>query len=158
MNINDFVHYYIGQRCLNTWFPEEHPNYNPGWVLTGFDRDAHRPFKLETEEDFTWTASIKLVLRRLEDMTEDEATHLFQFKPEHEILKCEKQSAYISFQYRWPDSKYNSGYGYSERALGFYQLWKPTDIHYLLKRGFDLFNLIDQNLAEDIKNIQPPQM
>lgn len=174
MNIKDFAHYYIGQRCLNTWFSEDHPNYNPGWVLTGFDRDAHRPFKLETEDDFTWTDSIKPVLRRLEDMTEDEALHLAQIYSGADKIKrttgtvsnffyffCEFRSGYKGTSETlimhngeaWYQHYFENMPGRRTGRRNTVRLFDGT--HYLLKQGFDLFNLIDQNLAVDIKTFQP---
>jgi hypothetical protein len=182
MNIKDFAHYYIGQRCLNTWFSEEHPNYNPGWVLTGFDRDAHRPFKLETEEDFTWTDSIKPVLRRLEDMTEDDMIGLLQSMVPADMEDKPTEDDYsLEMFYNddglMVDSDIIIGANYTcicfngqiaIRECGSViifdeeEMQRPCNIpqafHYLLKQGFDLFGLIAKGLAVDIKNIQPPQM
>jgi|SRR5690242_12273331 len=70
--IHDYIGYYIGCRCLNTWFPEGHEEYDKQWILTGYKRSANKCFHLENEKEFTWTDSIKPILRRLEDITDDE--------------------------------------------------------------------------------------
>lgn len=146
MNVKDFLPYYIGCQCITKSYD-------------GIKKERTISFQLFGEMALTGKfgyhiESVKPILRRLDDMKEEEAKHLLRFKPEHEILKCEKTDKYISFQYRWLDSIYDSGYGYSERALGFHQLWKPQDFHYLLKQCFDLFGLIDAGVALDAKEVK----
>lgn len=117
MNLKDYAHYYIGQPCLNTWFPSDHDAYDAGWNLTGFHASRVKPFGLENETDKTWTDSIVLKLRRLESMTEEERVEIFGtdthwYKPFDATDACDSQ--------QW---------------------------HKLLTRGFDLFGLIEGGCA-----------
>jgi hypothetical protein len=74
--LQDYAQYYIGCRCFNTWFPESDENYNNNWKLVGFRSDSEKPYGLENDEDYTWSDSIKLILRKLEDITEEEKKNL----------------------------------------------------------------------------------
>lgn len=67
MNLKDYAPYYLGCRCLNTWFPEGHEMYDRGWQLKAIDTYSDNPYGLNCYAEFTWTDSIKLILRKLED-------------------------------------------------------------------------------------------
>lgn len=148
--LQDYIPYYIGCRCLNTWFPEGHDQYDNNWILMGFHSGYPKPYCLENDEDTTWTDSIKPILRRLESISEDEAKFLLHFNDNHEIINSERILNYYTFSYRWKDEQFESGYGYSERALWFKQKnWHTDHFNYLLKQHFDLFGLIDSGLVID---------
>lgn len=129
MKLQDYAPYYIGCRCINTWFPEGHKEYNKGWVLSGYCQlydNGGKPFFLESENEVTWTDSIKLILRKLEDITNEECEMYNQiFYTMHSINKVQDQMK-------------------TGAAL--------TD--YLLKTGFDLFGLIEAGLAIDSKTLK----
>lgn len=129
-DIKDYAHYYIGQPCLNTWFPADHDAYNAGWVLVGFNETSIKPFGLENETDSTWTDSIKPILRRLEDMTEEERQVV------HNMGKL-----------------YMNHKDHTLPSYSLSKMWAANQTHYLLKQGFDLFGLIDAGLAVDAKTL-----
>jgi hypothetical protein len=172
IQLKDIIQYYIGQKCFNTWFPEGHEQYDNGWVLTGVVASYPKPFALENEEDCTWTDSIKLILRRLEDMTEEEAMELakiysgadkikrttgtvnnfFYFfcdfrsgdKGTSEILIMHNGEAWYQHYFEdWP-----------RRRTGRRNIVRQFDAtHYLLKQGFDLWGLIERGEAVDQKTL-----
>lgn len=79
MDFKDYAGYYIGCRCFNTWFPEDHEEYDRDWILRGVCNNVtsyYKSFLLENDDDFTWTDSIKPILRKLEDITDDEIKEL----------------------------------------------------------------------------------
>lgn len=119
--LKDYIQFYIGCRCLNTWFSEGHSEYNPGWILSGYDSFANRPFHLVTEVDETWTDSIKPILRDILDMTDEE-------KPVYHSLCREATDGVHAIVVRYDT---------------------PESFHYLLKQGFDLFGLLDAGLGVD---------
>jgi len=76
MKLQDYIHYYIGVECLNTWFTPDHECYKEGWKLEGYRTTSQKCYFLENETDNTWTDSIKPILRRLISLTEDERADL----------------------------------------------------------------------------------
>lgn len=174
MNIKDYAHYYIGQPCFNTWFPADHEAYNAGWKLTGIQSTSVRPFGLENETDKTWTESIMLVLRRLEDMMEEEAITIARlcffdrdkgypdsdFKARKVGIGSEKPSTYeVRIDNDWYDEVIKIGFitGNIWRCNGSIEhLHNQSQVfHYRIKQGFDLFGLIPAGLAIDIKTLTP---
>lgn len=130
INIQDYIHYYIGCRCFNTWYPEDHPEYDRGWYLRTFRTaiDTVNPYGLATEslEYLTGTDSIKLILRKLEDITQEECDAYNKINiTMHSINKVQDQM------------KTNA-----------------ATTNYLLKQGFDLFDLIHNGLAIDSKTLK----
>lgn len=123
--LSDYIHYYIGCRCLNTWFAIEHKLCDSDWRLRAYDSAAVKPYMLENNHNVTWTDSIKPILRRLEDMTEEE------------------------------DKIYHSLCGIANFNADSVNITHdtPESFHYLLKQGFDLFSLIQNNLAVDGKEL-----
>jgi hypothetical protein len=142
MNLQDYAQYYIGARCLNTWFPAGHGLHNAEWILQGFHATSVKPYKLENKVDMVFTDSIKLVLRRLEDMTEGEAIDFLK----HAITGGE-YIAHNEYAVIWQSN--------GSRSDIYYLFCPPSGFHYLLQQGFDLFGLIEAGLAVDAKTLNP---
>lgn len=117
--VQNYIHFYIGQPCVNSWFEKTHSMYDPGWRLIGIDANAARPYKLESEDDFTWSQEVMPLLRPLSDMTEEERKGIEQFVIYHR------------------DDEENFAY-----SMGRMTAW-------LLSHGFDLFGLIAAGVALD---------
>src|SRR5882672_10792825 len=94
----DYIHYYIGCRCLNTWFPESHPEYNNNWTLVGVCIKHGKPYKLENDDSDTGTNSIKPILRKINSMSWDEWSEV------REILSADVVNA--AGQVRYKDKPY----------------------------------------------------
>jgi hypothetical protein len=180
MKLQDYINYYIGCKCFNSWFPEDHPTYNASWVLRGIRSTYEKRYFLDNTEDETWTDSIKPILHRLEDMTEDEMIGLLQSmlpadmedKPTPDDYSLEM---FYNDDGLMVDGDISVGANYScrcyegqigvkkcgsiilfdeERDVTRDQLTNtPMAFHYLLSRHFDLFNLIDAGLAVDEKTV-----
>lgn len=124
MELKDVIHYYIGCRCFNTWFPEGHEEYDRNWKLEGYRADSIKPYCLGTFSHDTWTDSIKPILRRVNDITEEENDELQPLVGVSEVNGCIiKHDTAATFNWG-------------------------------IKKGFDLFGLIDAGLAVDAKLIK----
>lgn len=155
MKLQDFAHYYIGCRCLNTWFPVGHEMYDRNWQLKAIDTYSDNPYGLNCYAEFTWTDSIKLILRKLEDITEDEIKEFIGWeelnkKYDHVSFENNKKVGII-VNYSIPDRE-GSGHPMSH-FIKFYQL-DGSQFNFLIKKGFDLFNLIISELAIDAKTLK----
>lgn len=126
MKLIDIVPYYLGCKCVNNWFPENHELYNNNWQLASIDINSPKPYRLDTGEDYTWTDSIKLILRKIEDMNNEE-------KNEYHSLVGETTDGVHVVVIRHD---------------------VPASFHWLLKNGFDLFDLIENGLAIDSKTLK----
>jgi hypothetical protein len=64
--IEGYLHYYLGCECVNSFFPPDHKEYSNRWKLMSIDLgNPTQPYRLENEENFTYTGEIKLILRPL---------------------------------------------------------------------------------------------
>lgn len=138
MELKDYAKYYIGCRCVNTWFQAGHKEFNKGWVLSGYCQlyaDGGKPFLLESENEVTWTDSIKLILRKLEDMNKDDAQFILDK---------------YSFQdVEMPMNETKFAINIAKRISSNIQV-----VSFLLKEGYDLFGLIENGLAIDSKTLK----
>jgi len=137
--LKDYIGYYIGCRCLNTWFPEGHEEYDKQWILTGYNRSSVKCFHLDNEEEFTRTDSIKLILRLLGGISESECWELHKIDP---IFVPGTSSEYIKDRL----------YLYREKCITFRHI-SPLLFHFLIQKGFDLFGLIESGLAIDTSTL-----
>ena len=146
----DYAGYYIGCGCVNTWFPDDHGAYNPGWKLIGVRADYPKPYCLDSGTSITWTDSIKLILRQLECITDEEKTHIgklagwyegkkiinnHHFEIAHDVLKEMAYDCLITADNNVDDRLGPKAYF--------------SFIHYLLKQQFDIFGLIELGFAID---------
>lgn len=141
MKLQDYAQYYIGCRCLDTWFPEGHEHYNNNWILTGYVQDMEKSYCLENKLNNTWTDLIKLILRKINDITEDEFVHAIKlFDPEEsvdEIIKNYRPFTILGMEGMVIER------GQFQDAM--------QVVHYLISIGIDMFGLIDAGLAIDSK-------
>ena len=119
MNIKDYIHYYLEQKAIfdnNVWTISR-----VGTVIR-LTRGTTRRVEVHPEE-------IKLLLRRIESLTNDEVYHYFN------SISSEK---YIRDQLHVIKRNMIDLIGMT-----------PARFHYLLSLGIDLFGLIDAGLAVD---------
>lgn len=140
MNIKDYIHYYLGQPCVNSWYPEDHYEYNKGWIIRMVDPRAERFCFIETEDEETWTDSVKPILRRPDSLTDDEAYHLNKISPYFNSLASEK---YIRDRLH-----------VIKKNMADFIGMTPVRVHYLLSLGIDLFGLLDAGLAVDAETLK----
>lgn len=157
MKLQDYIRHYIGCKCVHTWFPEGHKEYNKGWVLSGYCQlydNGGKPFLLESENEVTWADSIKPILRKLEDITDDEIKELIgweELNKKYDHVSFEHNKVGIIVNYSIPDRE-GGGYPMSH-YIRFYQL-DGFQFDFLIKKGFDMFNLIISELAIDSKTLK----
>ena len=168
MQLKDYAHYYIGKPCLNTWFTPDHDAYDVGWKLVGFNASRVKPFELENDTDTTCTDSIKLKLRRLESMTEEEAEQLALIYSGAKSVARTKGIASNWHYYLCYFGDNEEGelliiaadgcawYAhYFDKSLPGHRniVGEHKAFHYLLQQRFDLFGLIDAGMAIDGKTV-----
>jgi hypothetical protein len=145
IQLKDIIQYYIGQRCVHTWYNEGHEQYDRAWVLTSIDYSTPNHYRIENpEDDFTWTDSIKLILRKLEDMTGDE------YRTIKDQLSVDVVGAVRSGLLFYSDKK--PWVLVLENRLHTNTLLFNDGL-ILLKQGFDLFGLIERGEAVDQKTL-----
>lgn len=177
MNLRDYAPYYIGTPCYNTWFPPDHDEYNAGWVLKGFRTTSEKCYMLESELDITWTDSIKPILRRLEDMTEEEAIAVHREATKTPFLPADKDEYDVTYikskgdvcaiqvvDLRMP-KMYTNINTEGDVLIYVHETNEEPKIcervanqhritHYLIQQCFDLFGLIDAGLGIDAKTVK----
>jgi hypothetical protein len=134
MKLKDYLHYYLHGQIYEVGVST--------CTLLGIG-DCY--YTIQTKQGTKLTlsdrADIKLVLRRLEDMTEEEA---------REFLKHAVPGAEYISQNEWGVIWKSQ----DSRSEIFYLFGPPAGFHYLLTHHFDLFNLIDAGLAVDEKTVK----
>jgi hypothetical protein len=165
MKLQDYIKYYIGCNVITT-------DDNERAELVGVsDDNAHLVHEGTGNYGTCDVTGVKLVLRRLEDMTEEEAITIAT------MAMFDKPAGYPIKDYtvrRLPLGNYppsacqvaiNNDWYEMEIAIGFNtgNIWftkfeqrvfnQPAIFHYLLTQHFDLFGLIDAGLAVDQKTI-----
>lgn len=172
MNIKDYLKYYIGCRVLaddkdygdflgGSLIPNEIDQIYYDIHLDEWPEGEIMPFNDDTSED----CRIKPILRRVEDMTEEEMEGIWLLifgqpfpnwgnilfiektmrKPSHWIMKADADRAFVQCDGRvYADTNFcMKDYGFNPHLI----------THYLLSNGFDLFGLIDAGLAIDSKTV-----
>jgi hypothetical protein len=146
IQLKDVIHYYIGQPC------RVKDVGRAAWISM-VDEFGGVTAKLQGRPETVYEAAegVNPILRRLEDMTEDEALECAQ-EAIHEIDLGEVKI--------WRNEKFNFvmlEWGIEKRRImdftvvGFYT---PAQFHWLTRKGFDLFDLIHDRQAIDAKTIK----
>jgi hypothetical protein len=133
MNIKDYLHYYLGQQVLINNGIHENKIDHLTYVHHLGDCGGHQ---------YEWLAKdCQLILRSLEDMTEEEARGYLSVLPVvREYLSHDEYGVY------W------RSLGVSSAVMMFN--YGPVEcFHYLLSKGFDLFALIPAGMAIDAKTL-----
>lgn len=144
MELKDVIHYYLGQPCLNLFFPDGHEMRDCQWRLTGIREKSYtKPYGLENSENATWTDSIKPILRKLEDMREDEIWELSGL--DGKLVQASNEGSFFQVSYIL-DGNALFTHWYKHHL-------KTEQLHYLLSHGFDLCNLIPSGQAIDATTI-----
>lgn len=140
MYIKDYLCYYIGQPCIISHYNGDTFKTEP---LTATNYASY----IDSHTKFSYNiASIKPILRRLEDMTEEE------------ICKMALAGGLIGTPTRANIEGNFIQMEYVKDGEILVEHWHPNELnaqhfHFLLSRGFDLFGLIDAGLGIDAKTI-----
>lgn len=154
IDFKDYAPYYIGCRCFNTWFPEGDKPREYNWILAGFRADNEKHYLLENDSHFTWTDSIKPILRKLDDITDEEIKELIGWHKLNETyadVSFERCNSGIIINYSI-DAGDEGVYKQSHNIT--YHVFSPKEWKYLLSKGFDLFFLIKNGVAIDSKTLK----
>jgi hypothetical protein len=187
MELKDYLHYYLGCKCFTYagfgkltqfdlgghWYVSL---YNKGGV-TGNINDTYSECPEESKEAFPKgyppKSILKPVLRRLEDMTEEEALHIGKLamfdrdmkypNSDYTVEKCgvtiELPTTYsVRINNDWFEKEIRIGFNtgniwYANNEINERIFNQPVIFHYLLRQHFDLFGLIPAGLALDSKTI-----
>lgn len=136
MNIKDYLKYYIGQKCAL----DDGDGVRTSFTLTAYNYNYYRE----------WHDILKPYLRPLSSMTEEEAKELSKF-----VCPEQDWGEMVSGLNRFGDLVVRWGVG----SLDYFnasaeKCWTSDQFHYLLSRGFDLFSLIENNLALDADTLK----
>lgn len=174
MNIKDYIHYYIGQKFIAEYklYTMHRVDYHHSEVVRGI-RISDAGF--ERWNEFA-PNEIKLILRRLEDMTEEEAIAVHREATKTPFLPADKDEYDVTYikdkgdlcsiqvvDLRIPKIYTNINIEGDVLTYVHEQNEEPKIVervsnqhhitHYLLKQGFDLWGLIDAGLAVDAKRV-----
>lgn len=143
MKLKDYLHYYLGCRAQAAPYGGQPKRQEYGKLAGIGIRDVVN-IKFDTWQSIADVSiyCVKPILRRLEDMTEEEARNFLK----HAVPGAE----YIT-QNEWGVIWQSQG----SRSEIFYLFGPPAGYHYLLTHHFDLFGLIDAGLAVDAKTLTP---
>lgn len=125
MELKDYLHYYLG---ATFWTNNSEGEVNPETLRFIYPM-------IEKNKD------VRLVLHRLEDMTREEARDFLKHAVPGAEYITHNEHAVI-----WKSQ--------GSRAEIFFLFGPPAGFHYLLRKHFDLFGLIDAGLAIDAKTVE----
>lgn len=161
MKLQDYIQYYIGRRVLvdekeygtlmgGTFIPNSinqiYYMIRTDEMVANEDEDFDMPYNDDADEP----ARIKPMLRRLEDITEEEQVficHLHMPAGWKGVRLLENSEDDWGMRILYDQETFKSLYVRKDRLT-------PKAFNYLLKQGFDLFGLIDAGLAVDIKTLK----
>lgn len=131
MNLKDVMHFYLGCSIQRSGL---HPEI---YLITGVRKteshaDGYTVFVLDAdnqEDAFPLDEYVKLLVRPLSSMTEEEKAHIG-----FDAYKVLRSSGKLP--------AFQEG-----------KIWAATQTHYLIKQGFDLFGLIESGQAIDSTKI-----
>lgn len=145
--IKDYLHLYLGQecRCYSTWDTD-------GWKET-----VTPDLLLEVSDEDSRIGGLRLVLRRLSSITDDEIKELFHWEKvrhEYKDISFDRWTVEnrttgvitltgITMNYTIPTDEGDHARSYTIEVSGM----NAYDFKWCLSKGFDLFGLIDGGLA-----------
>lgn len=169
IKLNDYIHLYLGcevfvqkkqgnENLLRGRMCDVTNGSNHGdWIRVSFEtcvtviNSNFEEVKSNFHTFFIGEDMIKLSLRRLSSMTEEEAIHLFKLNSlddkKREFTLIEKDDKCITMNYKWKDELYDNYYHSSYSIYFNKETWSSKQFVYFLSKNFDLFSLIDAGLA-----------
>ena len=138
MKIADYLKYYIGAPCS---FGSE----ANGWIAV-LDDVGGCSVKLNGVPKLEYVSQddVRPILRKLKDMTEEDAKGLLSLINPSAIYNSHNELAVYYSAPGVSSGYYPFDYGY------------PKQFHYLLSRGYDIFGLIPAGIAIDAKTLNTP--
>lgn len=164
--IEDYIHLYIGCDVLVEINPDATQQvakiigvHIDKWVDGNYHPTIEVDFGYQTNRTHYYQNQIKLLLRPLSSMTEEEAKELIQFE------KLNREYANVDFNiitgYKGNIVAIEVNYTIVDEDIVLPKVWtfnfcamNSDDFRHLLSKGFDIFGLIDANLALDATKIE----
>ena len=151
IQLKDVIHYYIGQKLEKSADDLTHPRLEAivgdQMYVSEYEYTTPHSDKTFTRPKMTLPIGFKKpILRRLEDMTEEEMKELVFIGHSVRNTLYEVKMEYNTVCFK--TNGFTGGGSVSLRAL------RPEETHYLLQQGFDLWGLIDSNQAIDSKTLK----
>ena len=146
VQISDYLGYYIGQEV-------SHPSDRSPFKLVGINEfglpiitgDFSGGTHNVEQTGRVCLDEIKLRLRPPSDMTREEAIEVMNLQFRSWAKPIYEGHSSLCIDVKFPSDKFNK-FTYTQIE---YDRLSPATFHYLLKQGFDLFNLIPAGLAVD---------
>ena len=140
-DIKDYIHYYIG---CQYWLCNDTEGIPVTQEIT--------PHFIREIEKFNIRG--KPILTRLSDLTKHDLSKLYEVPDYIDIVNVKKEAGKTIWYCKWVDidESLNSSDGFSYTTLRLYHksaLFTATKFNYLLKMGYDVFQLIESECAID---------
>lgn len=151
IELKDVIHYYIGSYLINA-----SGNVCKFWGFAG-DR-CEIVYEPLTLWDTEYYKEVKIILKRLEDMTDDDIKGFIGWDKLNELyvdISFERCVNGIVVYYGIDTGPDNGGVFAQTHKITFH-VFSPKEWKYLISKGFDLFGLIDTDQAIDAKTINAP--
>lgn len=171
MELKDYIHYYLGCKCW-TYSGKGHLqdfDIKTGYWYVGLDsgggtvgniNDTYRECPEESKNAFPDgyppKSILKPILRKLEDITDEEIKELIGWDKLHELyvaVNFERCVDGVVVYYGIDAGEDHGGVFHQTHKITFH-VFSPKEWVFLLSKGFDLFKLIENGLAIDSKTIK----
>lgn len=136
IDIKDYIHLYIGCNVSREHKAERSEKFSEYGKLVGISASEVEPGRIVAiidvglDHQHEWYVEETILnLRPLSSMTEEEVTEMYN-------------DLYDTAEYPETSTRYKRNFVRLKLAN-----WEPEAMRYLLSKGFDLFNLIENNLA-----------
>lgn len=132
--LKDYLHLYIG--CDAYVFPDE--TLTNGWLEQKLKEIPKMEYKIPVTHDrvrYILERGYKPILRPISSMTEEEAKHLITLRGYTDVSNVNFINGGVEFDHPGMTTYIN------------FDKQTPEQFAYLLSRGFDLFGLLESNLA-----------
>lgn len=137
MKLQDVLHFYLGAKV-------KAQDGEMIYTLSGIDRKGNALFYDGFGNEMWLSPGWKLMLRKLDSMTEQEAIEcakLSEWEPDF-VNPVVKRTKYNDLVVEWAD-------GHEKQNVTGDLFWCPEQVVYLCAKGFDIFNLIPMGQAID---------
>ncbi len=138
-SIAPYLHLYLGQQAY--------------WSIEGAKSTYHKVIDYDMLQDADY---ITPILKRLSDMTEEDAKEYFELPTTAEIIDVDRRESSVWFSYRDPKFAIEDGYFHSSVGISENDRLTSDQFIFLLKKGYWLFGdeAFDKGLIIDAKTIE----
>lgn len=151
--LKDYIHLYVGCAVLAKHPGHEEAAYWISGTLTGLHGEYGPEIQFtdgyhaEESPEYPGIENMKLILRPISSITEAELREYWNWMPSKEVTKWTVEQFGITVAYKYPDFITEGEKMHSERFFAFKDHRYPDQFMFLLKNGFDIFDLKEAGLA-----------